>query len=85
MEFSKLLQSINYVLKDLLNGEFINVSASKKHDIIYKKYRFVHGFISNDDKVVHEALTIYIKAFDETVYNNVCPFLDEEEPEIIFI
>ena len=82
-DLGKFIQSFNYILEDLLNGRFENVSESKSHDINYKKYQFNHGFITNKFITVHEAITINFMPFDENSYNksNSCYLLDEEEPD----
>ena len=72
-DFGKFIKSFNAVLDDLTSGKFINVSDNKKHDIRYRKYKFVHGFITNGEHVVHDAVTIKFRPF-----NNFCALNDDD-------
>ena len=45
--FKKFMETFNSILESLTSGKFINVIHSKSHDIRYKKYQFVHDFITH--------------------------------------
>ena len=51
-------------MDDLTGGKFINVGESKKHDIKYRKYKFVHSFITTGEHVVPDAVTINFRPFN---------------------
>ena len=80
-DFSKFIQSFNFILEDLTSGRFINVSKSKSHDINYKKFQFIHQFITNKHNDIHESLTIRFKPFDENYNDNIKTFnfLDDDD------
>ena len=63
-DFNKFIRLFNVVLEELTSGKFINVSDSKKHDIKYKQYQFIHEFMNYGDNVVHEAVQIKFKPFE---------------------
>ena len=66
-------------MESLTSGKFINVSDSKKHDIKYKKYQFVHDFMTHGDDVVPDAITIKFRQFDENKhFNNSCCMLNDD-------
>ena len=56
--FEKFMKTFNVILESLTSGKFINVSHSKSHDIRYKKYQFVHDFMTHDDNIVPDVITI---------------------------
>ena len=82
-DFSKFIQSFNFILEDLTSGRFINVSKSKKHDIDYKKFQFIHQFITSEHNDIHDSLIIKFKPFDDN-YNddkNYFSILDDDDVE----
>ena len=64
-DFSKFIQSFNFILEELTSGKFKNVSKSKTTNINYKKYQFKHEFQQNEHDDVHEAIRIKFKPFEE--------------------
>ena len=80
-DFGKFIQSYNGVLEELTSGKFINVSDSKTHDIKYKKYQFVHSFITHGKNIVPDAVTIKFRPFDEISYFHSCCMLNDNNAD----
>ena len=51
----------------------------KKHDIKYKKYQFVHDFMTHGDDIVPDVITIKFRNFEQNNFNSCCLLNDISE------
>ena len=77
--FKTFMETFNAILESLTSGKIINVSKSKSHDIRYKKYQFVHEFITHGDKIVPDAITIKFRNFEQNNFNTCCLLNDDAD------